>query len=120
MAIKKIICFGDSNTLGNGTEASPYSHRYSNVLNTLLLADKHNVEITNAGYSGTSSETILTYVNNTPSVHYDIVTMMIGTNDVNFFYIDGDTPAEAATRHRAAVNALMASIRTKFAPDFIG
>lgn len=114
--MKKIICFGDSNTQGNGTEASPYSHRYSNVLETLLLVDGHSVEMTNAGQSGTGSETmgIVDW-----SGHYDVVTVMIGTNDVNFFYTAGNTPTQAAARHRVAINALLAAIKARFTPDLI-
>jgi lysophospholipase L1-like esterase len=115
----KIISFGDSNTVGNGTEGSPYPNRYTNVLTTLLQTDGHVVTLDNHGNSGVTSETCLNGINILTSEHYDVVTMMIGTNDVNIFYMEGNTPAQAAARHRVAINAIIAAFRTKFTPDLI-
>ena len=95
--MKKILCYGDSNTFGliaEILERYEVNERWSGVLSELLkddytvieegLSDRNGFLKNQKGYEYNSQEHLPVYLNKTPNIN--IIILAVGTNDLQFTY----------------------------------
>ncbi len=94
--MKRLICLGDSITDSDRLFSSNgLGHGYVNQLNTLLNGNTNTFEIVNRGVNGFTVSRLLEHVGrDCIDRHPDIVTILIGINDVGLMMNTNRTPSQ--------------------------